>query len=98
MGVSDAEGVVMGKDVAHDQLAVIRVEGMHCHHCEQSIRKSLSSHQGVHEVEVDYNTGQVSVLFDPKNIVVRQLMESVTQAGYQATGYTLGGKRRPAAH
>jgi copper chaperone CopZ len=98
MAVFDAEGVVMRKDVLDDQLAVIRVDGMHCHHCEQSIRKSLSSNEGVHEVEVDYNTGQVSVLFDPKNVAVAQLMKSVNQAGYQATGYTLSGKRHPPAH
>lgn len=98
MGKFDAEGVVVHKDVAKDQLAVIRVEGMHCHQCEQTIRKSLKSNDGVHEVEVDYNTGQVSVLFDPKAATVGQLMTSVVQAGYQATGYTLAGKKRPAAH
>jgi copper chaperone CopZ len=88
----------MGKDVAQDQLAVIRVEGMHCHHCEQTIRKSLTSNDGVHEVEVDYNTGQVSVLFEPKSVTVSQLMNAVVEAGYQATGYTLAGKDKPAAH
>jgi|HubBroStandDraft_1064217.scaffolds.fasta_scaffold341128_1 copper chaperone CopZ len=90
--------ILMGKDVAHDQLAVIRVEGMHCHNCEQKLRKSLSLNDGVHEVEVDYNTGQVSVLFEPKSVSVGQLMNAVTQAGYQATGYTLAGKKNPAAH
>jgi len=90
--------VSMGKDVAHDQLAVIRVEGMHCHNCEQTLRKSLSLNEGVHEVEVDYNTGQVSVLFEPKSVTVGQLMSAVNQAGYQAKGYTLAGKTRPAAH
>ncbi len=88
----------MGKDVSQDQLAVIRVDGMHCHHCEDAIRKSLTLNDGVHEVEVDYNTGQVSVLFEPKSVSVGQLMNSVNQAGYQATGYTLAGKNRPQVH
>ena len=37
-----------------DDLAVIRIEGMHCHRCEQTIQKSLKRLAGVHEVEVDF--------------------------------------------
>jgi len=65
----------MAQDVTHDQLAVIRIEGMHCHKCE-----------------VDFNTGQASVLFDPRVLPLSRLMESVKQAGYRATGFTLGDK------
>ncbi|MGD1277050.1 MAG: heavy metal-associated domain-containing protein [Tepidisphaeraceae bacterium] len=82
----------MAQDVTHDQLAVIRIEGMHCHKCEESIRKSLAAQTGVHEVEVDFNTGQASVLFDPRVLPLSRLMESVKQAGYRATGFTLGDK------
>ncbi|MGH7177485.1 MAG: heavy-metal-associated domain-containing protein [Tepidisphaeraceae bacterium] len=78
----------MVDNVAHDQLALIKIEGMHCHRCEEAIRKTLSSHPGVREVEVDFNSGQASVLFDRDSVSVKQLMESVTQAGYRATGFT----------
>jgi copper chaperone len=81
----------MAQNVAHDQLAVIRIEGMHCHKCEQKIQKSLLANQGVHEVEVDFNTGQASVLFDKSAVTVTQLIEAVTQAGYRPGGYTLSG-------
>ena len=54
----------MSADVGRDQLVLIRIEGMHCHKCEQSIRQALSQYDGVHEVEVDFNSGQASVLFD----------------------------------
>ena len=37
---------------------------MHCHKCEQKIQQALSAHAGVHEVEVDFASGQASVLFD----------------------------------
>jgi len=87
----------MAHDVAHDQLAVIRIEGMHCHKCEASIRKSLAAQAGVHEVEVDFNTGQASVLFDPRAVPITRLMESVNQAGYRATGFTLSGKDHKSA-
>jgi len=80
----------MSSDVARDQLAVIRIEGMHCHKCEQSIQRVLSRFPGVHEVEVDFNSGQASVLFDRGTVTVKHLMEAVNGAGYRATGFTQG--------
>jgi copper chaperone CopZ len=77
-------------DVSSDQLALIKIEGMHCHKCEVAIRKALSQNPGVHEVEVDFASGQASVLFDRSAVAISQLMESVTQAGYRATGFTQG--------
>ena len=78
----------MSGDVSTDQLAVIRIEGMHCHRCEKAIQKALLAHPGVHEVEVDFASGQASVLFDRGSVSSAQLLESVTQAGYRATGLT----------
>jgi copper chaperone CopZ len=80
----------MSADVVRDQLAVIRIEGMHCHKCEQTIQKLLSSYPGVREVEVDFNSGQASVLFDRGTVSVSKLMEAVNAAGYHATGFTQG--------
>ena len=78
----------MSADVGRDQLALIRIEGMHCHKCEQAIQKALSHLPGVHEVEVDFNSGQASVLFDRGAVTARQLMDAVETAGYHATGFT----------
>ncbi|HSZ58947.1 MAG TPA: heavy metal-associated domain-containing protein [Tepidisphaeraceae bacterium] len=80
----------MSPDVIRDQLAVIRIQGMHCHKCEQAIQKALLGFPGVHEVEVDFNSGQASVLFDRDSVTVKQLMEAVERAGYRATGFTQG--------
>ena len=80
----------MSPDVTRDQLAVIRIQGMHCHKCEQVIQKALLGSPGVHEVEVDFNSGQASVLFDRDSVTIKQLMEAVERAGYRATGFTQG--------
>lgn len=80
----------MKDNVNQDQFLLIKIEGMHCHRCEKAIQKALSSNPGVHEVEVDFNSGQASVLYDPKQIKVRQLVDSVTEAGYQTSGFTQG--------
>jgi copper chaperone CopZ len=83
-------GSSMADDVAADQFAVIRIEGMHCHRCEQRIQQALTSHAGVHEVEVDFASGQASVLFDRDSVSVKDLMDTINSAGYRATGFNLG--------
>jgi copper chaperone CopZ len=80
--------VLMSTDVSRDQLALIRIEGMHCHKCELAIRKAMHVYPGVHEVEVDFNSGQASVLFDRGTVTMGQLMDAVNAAGYRATGFT----------
>jgi len=78
----------MGNQSNGDQAAMIHIEGMHCHRCEGTIRKALGVYPGVHEVEVDFPTGLASVLFDRAQVSIKQLMEAVNEAGYQATGFT----------
>jgi len=60
---------------------------MHCHKCEENIQKALSRLDGVHEVEVDFNSGLASVLFDPKRVTADHLTAVVTDAGYEVTGF-----------
>jgi len=78
----------MPHDVGRDRLALIRIEGMHSNKCEKTIQKALLSHQGVHEVEVDFPTGQASVLYHHGAVSVEQLMQSIDEVGYKATGFT----------
>ena len=83
----------MPHDVGQDHLALIRIEGMHSNKCEKAIQSALLAHSGVHEVEVDFLSGQASVLYHKGTVTVAELMESVNQAGYRATGAT-----QPAGH
>ena len=78
----------MSSDIGQDQLALIRIAGMHCHKCERTIQKALLSLPGVHEVEVDFNSHQASVLYSRDQLTIAQLMAAVGDAGYTATGYT----------
>ncbi len=78
----------MTHNVGHDHLALIKIEGMHCHKCEKAIQKALTVNPGVHEVEVDFASGQASVLYDKDAVTVSQLTEAVTAAGYRVAGYS----------
>lgn len=82
-------------DVGHDRLALIRIEGMHCHRCETTIRRALEAHAGVYEVEVDFPTGQASILYDRDRIDVRELMDLVNKTGYKAVGFSQRDADRP---
>ncbi len=77
----------MSEDVRADQLALIKIEGMHCHKCQQAIQLALSKVQGVHEVEVDFPSHQASVLFNPSQASIENLMNAVRDVGYKATGF-----------
>lgn len=78
----------MSSDVRGDKFVMIRIEGMHCHKCQRTIQKALQANPGVHEVEVDFPSGQASILFDPHTANIHQLMEAVNAAGYRAVGFT----------
>ena len=77
----------MPQDVGHDQLAIIKIDGMHCHKCEQAIKKALTALPGVHEVEIDFLSGQASVLHDRNAVTAKELIDAVNGAGYRATGF-----------
>jgi copper chaperone CopZ len=81
----------MANDEDQDQLVLIKIEGMHCHRCEKAIQNALSAHRGVREVEVDFNSGQASVLFAKGSLTVDRLMASVGDAGYRVTGFKQAG-------
>lgn len=79
------------QDVTQDQLAIIRIEGMHSHQCELAIQSALGRSDGVFEVEVDFLSGQASVLFDPAKVAVPDLKEAIEAAGYRTGAISLSG-------
>jgi len=61
--------------------ATFTVTGMHCDHCELSVREEISELEGVLEVRADHRTGQVTVTstapLDPTAVAA-----AVDEAGY----------------
>jgi copper chaperone CopZ len=81
-------GCSVPENVGADQLAIIRIDGMHCHKCEQTVQKTLMQYPGVHEVEVDFNSAQASILYDHHKVAVKSLADAITEAGYHVAGFT----------
>lgn len=80
----------MAEQTHRDQFVMIKIEGMHCHRCQKTIQQALQRHAGVHEVEVDFPSGQASVLYDPAAVKIRELVDTITEMGYRPTGFTQG--------
>lgn len=63
-------------------VATYIVQGMTCGHCVQTVTGELSKLPGVTEVEVDLDTGEVSVTSDAALDVV-DVKAAVDEAGYE---------------
>ena len=74
-----------------ERFVVIKIEGMHCHRCEQAIQRAISAFPGVREVEVDFPSSQASVLYDQGSVTVRELTDAIEEAGYHAADFAHSG-------
>jgi copper chaperone CopZ len=71
--------------VAHAEYTMIRVTvfGMDCAPCAHAIRVSMKGIRGVSDVDVDLNTGLVSIKLTPGNAAeIRQVEEAVEKNGF----------------
>ncbi|WP_252501634.1 copper chaperone CopZ [Sporosarcina sp. Marseille-Q4943] len=60
---------------------VLKVEGMSCNHCVNSIEKSVGSLTGVSAVAVDLGKKEVSVEFE-NEATLQQIKETIEDQGY----------------
>lgn len=74
------------KEHAHksDQWQTLRVEGMTCDHCGDSVRNALARCKGVETVEVDVKSGIARV--GGHDLVIQELKNAIANAGYKVTG------------
>jgi copper chaperone CopZ len=61
------------------------VEGMTCGHCVGAVRDELSQLPGVRDVQVDLDSGAVSVASDAP-LTEADLAAAVDEAGYRISG------------
>ena len=73
-----------------DSLLVTRIDGMHSHTCAEAIVEAVAALPGVRETEVDFASGQASIIFDAQKVAAHQLIEAVETAGYRCADAALG--------
>lgn len=66
------------------KLIEIPIEGMSCMSCVATVKKSLSSIDGVVEVKVSLQDKNATVKYDPKKVTTEQLKNTINKIGYKA--------------
>ena len=61
----------------------LKVEGMRCNGCVETIRSLVSAQPGVHGAEVSLTDARARVLYDPKSIDEDRLIETIQKPGYR---------------
>ncbi len=64
----------------------IRISGMRCVSCAQTIEKALEKRQGVTGANVNFATEKATVEYDPAKVSLEQLGETIKSTGYEPVG------------
>jgi copper chaperone len=60
----------------------LHVKGMSCGHCINSIEGSVGALSGVTTVKVNLDSGTVSVEFNPNEVTIDKIKETIDDQGY----------------
>ena len=70
---------------SEEGVTVLKVKGMMCEHCENSVKKALLSVDGVIYAEADHKKGIATVKCSP-DTDIQKLKAAVEQEGYKVHG------------
>lgn len=73
----------------------LKVGGMTCDHCVNTVEKALRNQTGVRNATVHLDSGAAEVEYDESRVVPEQLVAAVQDEGYDAAigGASAGGER-----
>ena len=64
----------------------LKVEGMHCDGCAQTIEALVGAEEGVKAIAVTYKTGEARILFDPARTSEVTLIALIKRPGFRVAG------------
>jgi copper chaperone CopZ len=67
------------------ETALLKIDGMHCNGCAETIKSVVERQPGVQAAEVSYDRSQARILYDPEAIPERRLVAAVQKLGYRVT-------------
>lgn len=90
LAVMALHGVAKAEDaVAPHEDVIVKVNGMVCDFCAQSVWKVLKEYGAVDDVSVDLDTGEVTVHLKPEqDLTQEELDKAITYAGYDLVSIT----------
>jgi copper chaperone CopZ len=63
--------------------ADLKIEGMHCEGCAQTIKALIGAEPGVRVAEVSFKDGQARILYDTQTVNEEQLIKVIERGGYR---------------
>jgi copper chaperone len=66
--------------------AMLKIEGMHCSGCANTIKTLVEKQPGVQMAQVSFEESQARILYDPQAIGEERLVAVVQQPGFQVVG------------
>ena len=66
-----------------NEIRVLGVEGMSCGHCENAVKKSVGTLNGVSSVSVDLKAKKVTVEFDHEKVSIETIKNTIEDQGYE---------------
>ena len=66
--------------------ATLKIEGMNCNGCANTIKALVERQPGVQMVTVSYDEGQARILYDPQAVDEDRLVAVVQQPGFRVVG------------
>ncbi len=67
------------------ETVTLKIQGMTCGGCVNSVRRVLTAIAGVQAVDVALDAGEARIQYDPERANLAQFKQAITEAGY-ATG------------
>ena len=67
-----------------EKTVTLHIQGMFCLHCEETVKRALTSAPGVLDANVSYEREQAVVHYDPEKTDASALRKSIEEAGYEA--------------
>ena len=73
----------------------LKISGMTCEHCVQTVEKVLQNQNGVRNATVHLDSGAADIEYDASSVAPQQLIAAVEAEGYTAAigGNSAGGAR-----
>lgn len=65
--------------------AILKIDGMHCDGCAETIKSVVERQPGVQAAKVSYDRSQARILYDPEAIHEERLLATVQALGYRVT-------------
>ena len=62
---------------------LIKVEGMTCQHCVQTITKALKSISGLSSIDVFLDNKEVNVRFDENKTNLQEITKKIVEVGFE---------------